>query len=89
LNVFESPLNNPAFLSWTLVMLIKLNDKGVRVYMATNGAQYRHRRDWQNRTGSIASYSRDRSHAYVIWSGTHSPDRVLVALIEPAVKETD
>jgi hypothetical protein len=70
-------------------MLIRLNDRGVRVYTATNGAQYRHRRDWQNRTGRIANYSRDRSHAYVIWSGTHSPDRILVALIEPAVKKTD
>jgi hypothetical protein len=65
-------------------MLIKLNDKGVRVYLATGGASYRRPRlDWQNRTGRIANYSRDRSHAYVVWSGTHSFDRVSVALIEP------
>jgi hypothetical protein len=65
-------------------MLIKLNDKGVRVYLAAGGAAYRRRRlDWQNRTGRIANYSRDRSHAYVIWNGTHSLDRVSVALIEP------
>jgi hypothetical protein len=70
-------------------MLIKLNDRGVRAYMATGGAQCRPRLDWQNRTGRIARYSRDRSHAYVIWNGTHSPDRVLVALIEPAIPETD
>jgi hypothetical protein len=67
-------------------MLIKLNDRGVRAYMATGGAQYRPRLDWQNRTGRIASYSRDRSHAYVVWNGTHSPDRVSVALIEPVTQ---
>jgi hypothetical protein len=67
-------------------MLIKLNDRGVRAYMASNGAQYRPRPDWQNRTGRIASYSRDRSHAYVVWNGNHSLDRVLVALIEPATQ---
>jgi len=26
--------------------------------------------------------SRDRSHAYVVWNGTRSPDRVSVVLIE-------
>jgi hypothetical protein len=67
-------------------MLIKLNDRGVRVYMASGGAAYRPRLDWQNRTGRIASYSRDRSHAYVVWNGTHSLDRVLVTLIEPVTQ---
>jgi hypothetical protein len=72
------------FLDWIPMMLIKLNDKGVRVYLATGGASYRRSRlDWQNRTGRIANYSRDRSHAYVVWNGTHSLDRVSVALIEP------
>jgi hypothetical protein len=79
---FGSTLIN-IILSWILVMLVKLNDRGVRVYMAGGGAAYRPRPDWQNRTGRIASYSRDRSHAYVVWNGTHSPDRVSVALIEP------
>jgi hypothetical protein len=64
-------------------MLIKLNDRGVRVYMASGGAAHRPRSDWQNRTGRIARYSRDHSHAYVVWNGTHSPDRVPVVLIEP------
>jgi hypothetical protein len=67
-------------------MLVKLNDRGVRVYMASGGAQYRPRPDWQNRTGRIASYSRDRSHAYVVWNGNHSLDRVSVALIEPVTQ---
>jgi hypothetical protein len=65
-------------------MLIKLNDRGVRVYTASGGAQYRPRLDWQNRTGRIASYSRDRSIAYVVWNGNRSFDPVSVALIEPA-----
>jgi hypothetical protein len=65
------------------MMLIKLNVKGVRVYMGGGGAPYRPRLDWQNRTGRIANYSRDRSHAYVVWSGNHTRDRVSVALIEP------
>jgi hypothetical protein len=71
------------------MMLIKLNVKGVRVFMASGGAPYRPRRDWQNRTGRIANYSRDRSHAYVVWNGTHSPDRVSVALIEPCSFDPD
>ena len=39
--------------------------------------------DWQSRTGRIVKYSRDRSHAYVIWNGNHTSDRVSVDLIEP------
>ena len=64
-------------------MLIKLNERGVRVHMASGGAAYRHRPDWQSRTGRIVKYSRDRSHAYVIWSGRRSFERVSVDLIEP------
>ena len=64
-------------------MLIKLNERGVRAHMASGGASSRPRSDWQNRTGRIAKYSRDRSHAYVIWNGRRSPERVLVDLIEP------
>jgi len=64
-------------------MLIKLNERGVRAYMASGGARYRRRADWQNRTGRVASYSRNRSHAYVIWNGTYYCDRVSVDLIEP------
>ena len=64
-------------------MLIKLNERGVRAYMASGGARNRPHVDWKSRTGRIASYSKDRSHAYVIWNGRHSCDRVLVGLIEP------
>jgi hypothetical protein len=63
--------------------LIKLNKRGVRAYMAPGGAIKRRRVDWQSRIGRIASYSRSRSHAYVIWKGTHYLDRVSVDLIEP------
>ena len=70
-------------------MLIKLNDRGVRVYMASGGAVYRRPRlDWQNRTGRIARYSRDRSRAYVVRNGAHSADRVSVALIESVTPES-
>ena len=51
--------------------------------MASGGAAYRPHQDWQNRTGRVASYSRDRSHAYVVWNGNRSCDRVSVDLIEP------
>jgi len=68
-------------------MMIKLNDKGVRAYMATGGARYRPRLDWQSRTGTIAKYSRDRAFAYVVWNGTQSCDRVPVNLIELASSE--
>jgi hypothetical protein len=64
-------------------MLIKLNERGVRAYMASGGAAYRPHADWQNRTGRIAKYSRDRLHAYVIWNGNRSWERVSVDLIEP------
>ena len=54
------------------------------MYLATGGAPHRRPRlDWQNRTGRIANYSRDGFHAYVVWNGNHSLDRVSVALIEP------
>lgn len=64
-------------------MLIKLNHKGIRVY---SSCRYRRRTplDWQSRTGRIATYSRDRSFAYVVWNGRSSSDRVSVDLIEPA-----
>jgi len=70
-------------------MLVKLNERGVRAYMASGGARYSRRADWQSRTGRIASYSRDRSHANVIWSGRRSPDPVSVDLIEPCSFGTD
>ena len=67
-------------------MLIKLNDKGVRVYTSS-----RYRRlnplDWQSRTGRIVKYSRNGWIAYVVWSGRRSFDRVSVELIEPATPE--
>jgi hypothetical protein len=70
-------------------MLIKLNDKGARVYMSS-----RYRRlnplDWQSRTGRVAKYSPDRTIAYVLWGERRSFDRVSVDLIEPAtLKEID
>ena len=64
-------------------MLIKLNKRGVRAHMASGGAASRPRADWQSRTGRIVKYSRDRSQAYVIWSGRRSFERVSVDLIEP------
>jgi len=64
-------------------MLIKLNERGVRAYMASGGARYSRRADWQGRAGRISSYSRDGSQANVIWNGRRSPDRILVDLIEP------
>jgi len=69
-------------------MLIKLNDKGVRVYLS---GRYRYRTplDWQSRTGRVAKYSRNRSIAYVVWDGNRSCDRVSVHLIEPATLEND
>jgi len=65
-------------------MLIKLNDKGVRVFMASCRTHYRTAPDWRSRTGRIVRYSRNGSIAYVVWNGRCSPDRVLVGLIEPA-----
>ena len=70
-------------------MLIKLNDKGVRAYMASGGARYRPKPDWQSRSGRIVKYNRDRSVAYVVWNGNRSFDRVSVDLIEPATQPPD
>jgi len=69
-------------------MLIKLNDKGVRAYMAHGRTQYRGALDWQGRIGRVEKYSRNRSIAYVVWSGNRSCDRVSVRLIEPASAES-
>ena len=67
-------------------MLVKLNDKGVRVYMSS-----RYRRlnplDWQSRIGRVAKYSRNRSIAYVVWNGRSSSECVSVDLIQPATPE--
>jgi hypothetical protein len=65
-------------------MLIKLNDKGVRVYTSS---RHRNPFDWQSRTGRVAKYSPDHSVAYVVWNGRRSFDRVSVDLIEPATPE--
>ena len=68
-------------------MLIKLNDKGVRVYMSYRYRyRYRYRTplDWPSRTGRVTKYSRNRSIAYVVWNGNRSFDRISVDLIEPA-----
>src|SRR6516164_5340060 len=70
-------------LSWTQMMLIKLNDKGVRAYMASGRTHYRNALDWQSRTGRIVKYSRNGSIAYVVWNGRSSYDRVSVDVIEP------
>ena len=67
-------------------MLVKLNDKGVRVY--SSSTRYRNPLDWQSRTGRVAKYSRDRSLAYVVWDGNRTFDRVSVRLIEPATGES-
>jgi hypothetical protein len=73
---------NAGRVSWTHMMLIKLNDKGVRVYTSS---RYRNPSlDWQSRTGRVAKYSPDRAVAYVVWNGRRSFDRVSVDLIEPA-----
>jgi hypothetical protein len=69
------------------MMMIKLNDKGVRGYMAMGGSKYRPRLDWQSRTGTVAKFSRDRAFAYVVWNGNQSCDRVSVNLIEPTSSE--
>ena len=71
-----------------LTMLLKLNERGVRAYTASGGAVYRRRADWQSRIGRIVRYSRDRLHAYVIWNGNHTSDRVSIDLIEPAFQLT-
>ena len=68
------------------VMLIKLNDKGVRVY-SSRLYQTRTPLDWRSRIGRVAMYSRNRSFAYVVWNGRRSCDRILVDLIEPASAE--
>jgi len=65
-------------------MLIKLNDRGIRVYMSSH---YGARRDWQSRTGKVEKYSRNRSLAYVVWDGTRYHDRISVDLIEPTSSE--
>ena len=72
-----------------IMMLIKLNDKGVRAYMAHGRNQLRGAAlDWQGRIGRVEKYSRNRSIAYVVWSGNRSCDRVSVRLIEPASAES-
>ena len=65
-------------------MMIKLNDKGLRAYMAAGGSKNRPRLDWQSRIGIVAKYSRNRAFAYVVWNGNQSCDRVPIILIESA-----
>jgi hypothetical protein len=69
------------------MMPIKLNDKGVRAYMANGRTHYRNALDWQSRIGRIVKYSRNRSIAYVVWNGRSSSECVSVDLIEPATPE--
>jgi hypothetical protein len=70
-------------------MLIKLNDKGVRAYMAHRRTQCRGALDWQSRIGRVTKYSRNGSIAYVVWNGRNSPECVSVDVIEPATSVAD
>ncbi len=65
--------------------LIRLNEKGVRAYMARGGSKHRQSGRWEGRIGWITKYSKDGSLACVIWHGNRSPDRVPVNLIEPYI----
>jgi len=65
--------------------LIRLNDKGVRVYTSRAGSTHGPSVRWAGRLGRLVKYNRNRSLAYVIWDGNRSPDRVSVELIELCV----
>ena len=60
--------------------LIRLNEKGIRVYRATGSSS---RVNWETRIGKLIKYNRARSVAYVIWDGRRSFDRIEAELIEP------
>ena len=63
--------------------LIRLNDKGIRVYTSRAGSTHGPSVRWAGRLGKLLKHNRDRSLAYVIWDGNRSPERVSVELIEP------
>jgi len=63
--------------------LIRLNDKGIRVYTSRAGSTHGPSVRWAGRLGKLVKHNRDRSLAYVIWDGNRSPERVSVELIEP------
>ena len=61
--------------------LIRLNEKGIRAYMARGGSKHRRSGCWEGRIGRIVNYSKDRSLACVIWHSNRSLDRVPVTLL--------
>ena len=63
--------------------LIRLNEKGVRVYTSRAGSNRRNSVCWAGRVGRLVKHNRNRSIAYVIWDGNRSPERISVELIEP------
>ncbi len=63
--------------------LIRLNEKGIRVYNSTGGSKRAANVCWAGRLGKLVKYSKNRSIAYVIWDGNRSFERVSVELIEP------
>jgi len=63
--------------------LIRLNEKGIRVYRASGGSRRGPLVNWEARIGKVVKYNRARSVAYVIWDGRQSLDRVEAELIEP------
>ena len=63
--------------------LIRLNDKGIRVYTSRAGSTHGPSVRWAGRLGKLVKHNRDRSLAYVIWDGNRSPERISVELIEP------
>jgi hypothetical protein len=62
--------------------LIRLNEKGIRVFTSRAGSTHGPKLRWGERLGRLVKYNRDRSLAYVIWDGNRSPDRVSTGLIE-------
>ncbi len=69
--------------------LIRLNEKGIRVFSSRAGSTHGPSVRWAERLGRLMKYNRDRSLAYVIWDGNRSPDRVSVDLIEPCGLATE
>jgi hypothetical protein len=62
--------------------LIRLNEKGIRVFTSRADSTHGPKLCWGERLGKLVKYNRDRSLACVIWDGNRSPDRISVELIE-------
>jgi hypothetical protein len=64
--------------------MIRLNERGLKFHTSVSGS-LAPRRQWDLRKGTIARFTRSKTHAIILWDGNASfSDAMPVTFLEPA-----